>query len=73
MNKNNKCLNPHCTHENNFATTRGLCHGCYGVAHHLVKQQKTTWENLEAAGKAKASQRRSYNRGTTNWLLETEV
>jgi hypothetical protein len=36
------------------AVTRGLCQGCYTSAWRLVKSGATTWNELEARGKASA-------------------
>lgn len=44
-----RCITPTCKRRQR---SRGLCHSCYNVACKLVWGGKTTWEKLEAAGKA---------------------
>lgn len=43
-----KCLNPKCERKQ---YARGLCQSCYGLARHIVKSGKTSWEELEKNGK----------------------
>lgn len=50
MTSNEKCLNPNCQRT---ARSRGLCDLCYQMANTLVRQGKTSWEVLEAKGRAK--------------------
>ena len=53
------CLNPACTRtcggssRPNLGGSRGLCAPCYNDALRLVKQGKTTWEEMERLGLAK--------------------
>lgn len=59
-----KCLNPNCDHEPRY---RGLCWTCYAAARKLIKEQKLSWVDLEAAGAASPAKRpRSSAR---DWLL----
>lgn len=44
-----RCLVPQCT---NLARSRGLCPSCSASARKLIKQGKTTWEELVKKGKA---------------------
>lgn len=60
-----ECLNPEC---DGLASTRGLCLGCYQVARRLVKENKTTWATLVAAGRCRASTKPGGN--TSAWLLK---
>lgn len=64
-----KCLNPNCQRGAEF---RGLCRNCYAQASALVRQGKTTWPALEAAGKTlpgrKAGRIKTADT-TRNWLL----
>ena len=68
MTTTDKCLNPNC---NRAAHCRGLCNSCYQVAFSLVKRGKTTWENLESAGKSKPAIKQSPSKAT-EWLLESD-
>lgn len=43
-----KCLVPDCS---GLGYSRGLCHSCYYVAKRLVKNGRTTWEQLAIDGK----------------------
>lgn len=47
---NGKCLNP--DHRSRKAKFRGLCNACYQAASRLIRANETTWEELEAQGKA---------------------
>jgi hypothetical protein len=51
MTARGKCLNPKC--DGKQLQGRGLCASCYGFCRRLVKENKTTWDKLVAAGKAK--------------------
>lgn len=44
-----KCLVPECDHN---ASCRGLCRSCYQTAFVLIKQGKTTWDQLVSFGLA---------------------
>jgi len=44
-----KCLVPDCGRPQQ---TRGLCIGCYAVARTAVKEGATTWDVLQAKGRA---------------------
>jgi hypothetical protein len=59
-----KCLFPECKNE---GRARGLCTGHQQAAMKLVKANKVTWEQLEAAGKAKPKRARGKVSG---WFLE---
>ena len=63
-----KCLRPDCTSK---ANARGLCTSCYQLAQQMVKAGQTTWEKLEATGKAikyiKPKEQRDAI--TKSWLL----
>lgn len=63
-NREQTCMMPGCAEK---ATCRGLCMKCYAMAHKLVKQNRTTWKQLEKNGKVlpKHSQNEKIN-----WLLE---
>jgi len=58
------CLVPGCTNE---AKTRGLCSTHYMYAHRLVTRGKTTWAELEAAGKCLGSH--ATPSPTKDWFL----
>lgn len=57
-----KCLYPGCPGK---PVSRGLCRACYGLAHRAVSQGRTTWTELEDAGKATDSVRLT---GKTAWF-----
>lgn len=62
-----KCLRSECT---NKAATRGLCHSDYSTAHRLIKEGKTTWDELEKSGRALPSKRKGRPNGNTaKWFL----
>ncbi len=61
-----KCLNPVCP---NQAKQRGLCNRCYLIARGLVIKKKTTWQELEAAGKLLPPRHGTLSKATTDWLL----
>ena len=65
MNKG-MCLNPECKIE---ARVRGLCDSCYNAAGRLVREEKTSWEKLEKAGKVRPHKTKTKR---TEWLLEKE-
>ena len=58
------CIVPEC---NTIATTRGNCDTHYQQAHRLVRDKKTTWEELEKNGKVKSSNR---SKKSEDWFLE---
>lgn len=63
-----KCLRPDCTRT---VYTRGLCANDYRTARRLVLEQRTSWPALEAAGKAKPSQKKFKRRfRPVDWFLE---
>lgn len=43
------CIIPNCGKE---ARWKGICSQCYGQASQLIKEDKTTWEQLAALGLA---------------------
>ena len=54
---------------------RGLCHTHYGTALRLVKESRTTWVDLERAGKSEsrdARPRRCQGK-VTKWFMEAEA
>ncbi len=40
----NECMSPSCTRP---VYCRGVCRSCYYAARRLIKNEKTTWEDLE--------------------------
>lgn len=44
------CLNP--AHADREATSRGLCKTCEQSARALIKKGQTSWQKLEASGRA---------------------
>lgn len=64
-----KCLNPKC---DSPPKVRGLCQSCYSQAATLVRQKRTTWEKLIAAGKILRRHWQGNGKSTTSWLLEDE-
>lgn len=64
--KKEKCLNIECVA---LAQNRGVCLACYLCATRLVRQNKTTWEKLEAAGKVIKKE----NRDRVKWFLNEET
>jgi hypothetical protein len=61
-----QCLHPLCDRE---AYTRGLCSREYNAANELVRQKKTTWRELEKAGKCLPSRKQKYE-DQRKWFLE---
>ena len=61
---NEKCLNPNCK---SFASSRGLCFSCYGVAARLVRTGRTNWTELQIRGKALPSSRPKI---VADWFME---
>ncbi len=57
-----RCRRPDCGRD---SACRGLCPTCYRVAHQLVSERLTTWEELEKHGKAERSRRTA-----KVWFLE---
>lgn len=55
--KTRLCLIKECGRE---AKTRGLCQSCYNALRVRVRDGKVTWEQLEEAGLAESSGRKSY-------------
>lgn len=48
MDKKEKCLNPTCKKKRRC---RGLCTNCYASAWKAVRSKRSTWPQLEKAGK----------------------
>ena len=48
-----KCVVKRCVNTNIGA--RGLCLKCYGAARYLIRERKTSWEELQRLGLAKAT------------------
>lgn len=62
-----KCLNPNHDRE---AMARGLCRNCYSTAAALIRKGRTTWEELERAGKALPNKNTTKSQcSPTEWLL----
>ena len=57
------CLFPPCTRG---VAVRGLCRNHYHEAYKLVRDGETSWEKLEAAGKAAPRKRHRFR----DWLLD---
>lgn len=65
-----KCLNPHCqTKGNDNLTSRGICRSCYSIVTRLIKQGKTTWDALEAAGYVTKASRTRELSVKAEWFL----
>lgn len=60
------CLNP--AHKGKPSHSHGLCINCYQIACRLIKTGKTSWKQLEAAGKARPGEK-----SVSEWLLEDEA
>jgi len=67
MSKIPKCLYPGCE---SAQKVRGLCQTHYQYALRLVKRGKTTWEALEAEGKALPAKR--VHSSVSSWFLTDE-
>ena len=68
--QNKMCLFPDCSRE---VKTRSLCSKHYETAARLVRQQQTTWEKLQAAGKCtRATPRSAWTARVSGWFLETD-
>ena len=69
--KSNKCMYPECLEA---VRARGLCHKHYGTALRLVNESRTTWAELERAGKSESGmtyQRQGQGK-VTKWFMDAE-
>lgn len=65
-----KCLNPHCqTKGNENITSRGICRSCYSIVTRLIKQGKTTWDELAAAGYVTSGNKTRQLSEKAEWFL----
>jgi len=66
MLKKNYCLYPTCSSK---SRSRGLCERHYHRATYHIRSGRTTWEKLEAVGKARTKRSREISEFEA-WLLE---
>ena len=67
---NIKCLVPMCTAN---SQVRGLCFKHYNTARRLVNMERTTWDDLERAGKSAPQKVNTRGVGEAGrWFLEAE-
>ncbi len=67
MTATGRCLRPAC---GRAIYSRGLCRSCYLTALRLVQAQRTTWDALVAAGKAKDTTMPGRRSSRVDWFLE---
>lgn len=61
------CMTPFCKGK---AKTRKVCHACLMAAWRLVEAGKTTWLDLEKAGKVAKEKRTQKKQWRTQWFMD---